>query len=547
MKKMKLLPLMLAVLLVAGLFASCADGTPSAPAPAPSQEAAPGTPEDAPASNLPERSSINVQVFDRGTDGGRTDPADSYYANWIIDKALEDLNLEVTFIKVSRWEETEQLNALMAAGNAPDISMTYSNELIANFRDLGGLVDLEPYIDTMLPDLKEFLGDDDAVPGKELIRRNKLLDTGEVHYIPARRMNLAMINTFIRKDWLDKLGLPLPATTDEFYETMKAFKEQDPGEVGANNVIPFIMTTDVRWRARNLLASFIDPNLTPKDRWVNTVVDREVLLPGYKEGVRFLNKMFNEGLIDPEFPLYKDDITNDNLIQSGVVGAFIHNWDQPFRESPGLYRGLAENVPGAEYVTVDCFINAAGRAYKSGYDPAGLNFFIPSYSKNVDGALRYMNWLSKFENRYFLQTGNEGVTHELVDGIPRIITTEGPEIMNSAMNIDYTFMINGLDTGDPAKNARALALSYAVDSAVIEQAYAHAMNDAEPMLVVPGLTLSAVGPVTQTLIDKELTIMSESITASPDRFDAVWDAGIQDWLASGAQAVIEERAEKYYE
>jgi putative aldouronate transport system substrate-binding protein len=73
------------------------------------------------------------------------------------------------------------------------------------------------------------------------------------------------------------------------------------------------------------------------------------------------------------------------------------------------------------------------------------------------------------------------------------------------------------------------------------------MKDAEPMLVVPGLTLTAAGPVTQTLIDKDKALLCEAITAPVAEFDAVYDAGIADWLASGAQAVIDERAAKYYE
>jgi putative aldouronate transport system substrate-binding protein len=553
MKTRKILAFALAAIIVAGLFAACGGAAPAEPAPAPAASAAPAAPAAPAPAPAPapepaaETTKIRVEIFDRGTDDGKTDPADNYYSKWIQDKALAELNLEVEFVKVSRWEETDQINVLMAAGTAPDISMTYSNELIAGFRDMGGLIDLEPYIDSMLPDLKAFLGPDTAVPGKDLIRRNKLLDSGAVFSIPSRRMNVAGENTFIRKDWLDKLGLPLPATTEEFHQALIAFKQQDPGGIGADNVIPFILTTDVRWRARNLLTSFLDPNMTPKDRWVNTVVDRELLLPGYKEGVRFLNQMFNEGLIDPEFPLYDDDVTNDNLIQSGVVGAYIHNWDQDFRESPGLYKGLAANVPGASYVVIDPFVNAAGKTFKSCYDPSGLNFFIPSYSENVDGALRYMNWLSKFENRYFLQIGNEGVTHKMVNGVPPVISATGPEIMNSAMNIDYTFMINGLDTGNPDLNTRATALSYAVDESIVQTAYDTSLKDAEPMLVVPGLTLTAAGPVTQTLIDKDKALLCEAITAPAANFDAVWDAGIADWLASGAQAVIDERAAKYYE
>ena len=488
----------------------------------------------------PEYAEITVEIFDRGTDGGKTDPANNFYTDWIKEKVKEELNIGVTFVPVSRWEETEQLNNLMAANTAPDVCLTYSGDLIANYRDLGGLADLAPYIDSHLPDLKAFLGPDPAVPGHDLIYRNMDTETGAVYSIPARRMNVAQIGTFIRKDWLDKLGLPLPTTTEEFYEALVAFKEQDPGGVGKDKVVPFTMTSDIRWRAATLIESFIDPNLSDKDRWINTVVDRYYLLPGYKEGVRFLNKMYNEGLIDNQFALYKDDTDSDNLIKMGVAGAFIHNWDQPYRETPGLLKDLQENVPEAEIVSIDPFQNANGVTEKSLYDVAGVNFFVPASSKNVEAALRYINWLSKFENRYFLQIGEEGVTHEMVDGIPKIIAAEGEKIMNSQQNIDYTIMINGLDVGDEEKNAKALAFSYPVEPDLIVKAYEDATRNGRSAIVIP-VILSAAGPYTQTLIDKGNELMAKSVTAAPEDFDKVWDR-YRRVAASGAQEIIDERA-----
>ncbi|MDD4113002.1 MAG: extracellular solute-binding protein, partial [Herbinix sp.] len=413
--KKKLLSILLVSMLLVSVLGGCAkDGDDTkdpgkdatkAPTQAPADDADKDKDKDPEpvVDEKPEYSEITVEIFDRGTDGGKTDPTNNFYTDWIKAKVLEELNIGVTFVAVSRWEETDQLNNLMAAGTAPDVCLTYSGDLIANYRDLGGLSDLAPYIDSHLPDLKAFLGPDLALEGRDMIMRNMNTDTGEVFSIPARRMNVAQAGTFIRKDWLDKLGLGLPTTTQEYYDALKAFKEQDPGGVGANNVVPFTMTSDVRYRAMNLIESFVDTSLTIEERWVNTVIDRSYLLPGYKEGVRFLNKMYNEGLVDNQFALYKDDTDSDNLIKSGVVGSFIHNWDQPYRDTPGLLRDLKENVPDAEIVSIDPFQDGDGKTVKRLYDSAGVNFFIPASTENVEGALRYINWLSKFENRYFLQ------------------------------------------------------------------------------------------------------------------------------------------------
>jgi putative aldouronate transport system substrate-binding protein len=397
-----------------------------------------------------------------------------------------------------------------------------------------------------MPDLDKFLGEDPMLPGRRFILRSRESQTGAVYSIPARRMNTARINTFIRKDWLDKLGLPLPTTTQEFYDAMKAFKEKDPGGVGRDRVIPMISSRGTRWNFGNLVDSFIDPTLSIKDEWVNTAADRSFLLPGYKEGVRLLNKMYNEGLIDRDFPLHASDDEPFARLKSGVVGAYQHNYDQVFRDSPGVLRDLQANVPGAELVVIDPFHHPSGKTVKYAYDAAGVFFFIPKSAKNPEAAMRYVNWLSRFENTYFLQLGPEGVGYDMVDGIPRVKPAPGLWIQNSPQNIDYTIPINGLELGDPNKNLQALANSYNCDPQLIYDAYDLSLKNARPLPVIP-VVLSAAGPYQQTLVDKGDILMASSITAAPGQFDRVWDAGIADWLSSGAQAIRDERAAKFIE
>ena len=47
---------------------------------------------------------------------------------------------------------------------------------------------------------------------------------------------------YVYRPWLDKLGLDIPETTEEFYQMLKAFKEQDPNGNGVADEIPFSAT-----------------------------------------------------------------------------------------------------------------------------------------------------------------------------------------------------------------------------------------------------------------------------------------------------------------
>jgi putative aldouronate transport system substrate-binding protein len=493
--------------------------------------------------------SITIEVFDRGTDGGKTNPVNNVWTDWIKKKVLQDENIIVTFVAVPRTEETQALNNMMAAGTAPDICYTYDADLITHFGELGGLVDLSPYVDTLLKDYDGFLGMDPGIPGERLIYRYRDLQTRKMYMIPGRYMYTASQNLFIRKDWLDKLGLPLPTTKEEFYNALAAFKEKDPGGVGKDRVIPFTLTTDVRWTAGIIVDPFIDPYLSTKERWINTVIDRYILLPGYKEGFRFLNKMYNDGLIDRDFPLYKDDTQANNLIKSGVVGSFAHNWDHIYRENTKILEDLQKNIPGADLAPIDAIQSIDGITHKRGSPPTSLLWFIPASAKNPEAAIRYVNWLSRFENYNFLQIGQEGINHEIVNGVPKIKQASGSFsqwIQNSAGNGDYAFNLNGYDMGDPELNAKTLANSYSWPQEMITHAYRISSTNAVPGPFVPVKLLAATA-VQQTLTDKAVVLYVNSVIAKPGNFDKVWDNEVKEWLTSGARSIIEERKEKYIE
>jgi putative aldouronate transport system substrate-binding protein len=416
--------------------------------------------------------------------------------------------------------------------------------------EMGGIFNLAPYLYTTLKDLDAFLGPDKAIPGKRMIERNIDMSTKAIYSIPAKRMNVAMRNIFIRKDWLDKLGLPIPTTPQQFYDALAAFKTYDPGGVGTNRVVPFIMTGDrVDWDAGNIMESFINPAISDKERWINSPINN-FMVDGYKEGVRFVNRMYNDGLIDPNFPLYRSGDDTAPVIKSGVVGAFSGDWDTPYREPNGTLSGLKANVPTAEIIPIDPMTSSDGLTHKAAYDAAGINFFIPASCKNPDAAMRYLNWMSKYENYHFIQTGPEGITHSIgSDGVVKIDASAAAAptwIMNSNQNIDYTMMMNGLFLETEEASILALAAGYSYPADVMFRSYNMALTNARPGLVVKTSSpLMVAAPLSQTLADKAKVIYTTLVTCPPAQFDTTWTSVMNDWLISGAQAIIDERRAKY--
>ena len=493
---------------------------------------------------------ITVEIYDRGNDGG-SDPENNMYTEYIKKGMLEEHNVEVTFKKVPRWTEVDDINNLLAAGEAPDICVTYSYPTVLTYAQMGGVIDLADYVDAYkadLPNLWNWLGEQNMLWDKDP-------KTGEVWALEGRRAEQQRIVTFVRQDWLDKLNMKAPTTTQEFEDMLIAFRDNADTLLGkdASKMVPFSTSYDVGWRTANIITSFMDPKITDKEYYINGFDDRMVTQASTKEAVRLLNKWYNEGLMWKDFALYgSGDTTEDDMIKAGYVGAFQHNWDYVFRNGEdAINSNLQRNVgPDAKFVPVDCFQNADGKYAKWLYSSAGdRKLFFPTTNTEPLASLLYLDFISKPETIKYLQAGDEGVTHEVLEsGAIQIIAAEGDAIQNSGKNIDYTITCNGTYFGDQKLADLSIAYGYAgQDPELVSAADKISKADGlEPKNVNVGVVESEAG-VGDTLSAKRDQVYDQAVVASEADFDAVWDAGIADYLSAGGQAIIDERTAKWDE
>lgn len=499
---------------------------------------------------FPETRSITVEVYDRGNDGG-SDPENNMYTEYIKKGMLEKYNVEVKFQAVPRWTEVEELNNLLAAGDAPDVCVTYSYPTVLTYAQMGGVQDLSSYVEQykdLLPNLFGWLGDSNMYWDKDP-------KTGTLWALEGRRAEQQRIVTYVRKDWLDKLGLKEPTTTEEFEAMLVAFEENADTLLGkdAKQMIPFELTYDVGWTAANIITSFQDANITDKEYYINGFDDRALTQSGTKEAVRLLNKWYNMGLLWDEFALYKSgDSTGDDLIKAGYVGSIMVNWDQPFRNGDDSFIANLKRLSGEDacYVPVDCFQNNAGKYAKYLYSPAGdRKIFLPSTNDEQLASLLYLDFISSPETIRFLQMGEEGVTHEVLEsGAIKIIDATGDAIQNSGKNIDYTITCNGVNFGDAELATLSINYGYSgIDPELVGKANDSAMRDGiEPKNVNVGVIEAEAG-IGDSLSEKRNQIYDMAVVAKEDEFDALWDQMMQEYLDMGGQAIIDERTAKWNE
>ena len=490
---------------------------------------------------------ITVEVYDRGIDGG-SDVTNNMYTEYIKKGMLEDHNVEVEFVAVPRWTEVEQINNLLAAGTAPDLCVTYDLPTIKTYSAMGGVCDMSELVETYkddLPNLWNWLTETNIYWDKDPA-------TGELYDIETKLANQNRTNCFVRRDWLDKLGLEAPTTKEEFYNMLCAFRDNAETLLGddADKMIPFSVSYDVGWRASTLIESFLDPEMSDKEFYVNGFDDRKLTENGVRDAIELLNTWYNEGLMWKDFALYTaGDTTEDDMMKAGYVGAFIHNWDYPYRNGADSIQANLQRLVGedAAYVAIDPFEDKNGTHTKWIAGPIDRKVFFPITNEEPLACLLYLDWLSVPEHLEYLQIGDEGVTHEkLESGAVKIIAATGDAIQNSGFNIDYTLTCNGLHLVDDEQTALSIAYSYAeVDPELVEIANAVAKVDTREGKNANCGTIEAENGMTETLNSKRDILLDTSVSAAADAFADTFDNAMADYLGSGGQAIMDERAQKW--
>jgi putative aldouronate transport system substrate-binding protein len=567
MKHSKFLPLALASVMMFGALSACGGGSDQPDTPggtqAPIVTPAPPTSTPEPTrldelgldSNLRFKTTrnITVEIYDRSNDGG-TPPDDNVFTDFIKQGILAKHNINVTFVRVPRWTEGQDIANLMAAGTAPDVCVTYSYPTIQTYAGMGGVIDLYPILSSegdgnLFPNIYDLLGTIN-------IFWNLYPSTNKLWAIEAYLVDNYPTTVFVREDWLKTLGIAEPTTLQQFEDMLVAFRDNAERLLGpdASQMIPLGQSHDVRWGMRPVLDGFMPDNLTDKDRYVYGALESLPAHPAAKQTIQVYNKWYNMGLMWNDFSLYNDATLGSVLsdkVKAGYVGAFVGSYDEAYRNGDDSYQNnIKRSVgPEASFTTINSFPNNAGKYGRLTSAPVDRKVFFPYTNKEPIASMLYVDFISSFEVRKYLQIGEEGINHTVEpNGAIRAIGRPAgdPYIMNSSTNIDYTITINGLDLGDPDLYAFSKALGYpGTDPSLIQKSLAIGTYDRRiGKAVNVGVITSEEGMVDE-LNTKRNNMYITAITASPANFESVWSAGMADLLQSGLQAIMDERSLKW--
>jgi len=468
---------------------------------------------------------IQVEVFDRSNAPEGSTCVDNKWVDY-INQEMNKVGINVEMVAVPRAEETTKIQVMMASGTAPDIIFTYDRSLAEDYYAKGGTVKLNDYID----------GEGQAKNFKNYVTES-IIDVcrnadGDLWGLTAKRTSTVKNNLFVRKDWMEKAGLEVPTTVDELYEVLKVFKENNPD--GRNDVIaltPYsIGRANVSILAQAFMESVADEVQYNVASFCPVYTD-----DGYVEYLRFLNKLYNEGLMDPEY--YANTNMEENLV-NGRIGFFESGYEDNIRY--GRLESLQELQADADVVAVPALENVNdGKQYGIADPVNGMYIIIPKTCENVEAAVTYLDWMASESGGFVLYNGFEGEHYELIDGVPTVIDQSYNDTDKDWLRMDL-FLI-----GMPGyfQSVEELIASEEMTFPGYEQHVRDNYSVAQTGIIrsVP----SYVSP-SQSVYYSDIDVVMEEnqvkcITCAPEDFDAqieIYRAALKE---AGMDAVVEER------
>lgn len=334
--------------------------------------------------------SINVD-----TEG--TTVNDNDYINYI----RKTTGVDIQFINDGTANYRQKMNTMLASNEPFDALMlmgSYQRIDLTRWASEGLLLPLDEYLPKYAPLLLSSLKE----AAWEICKYED-----KIYAVPFQRYDSTPYMTFLRKDWLDNLGIN-PAsdlkTIDGWYTMLKRFVTDDPDKNGLDDTFG-IISSDSGYHYTNW--SLLDSFGAARAQYVNGELLPNYLLPEYKEWLKFQNRLYKEKILDPEF------IENGSgkmweKLATKKYGMFYYFWGMQEYLSKGLLRDELAAVPPPR--------RADGSEAQYIYSSPNRHMMaLTADCGNVEAVLKFFNWSCTEEGAVFLFAGLEGKDYDIVN------------------------------------------------------------------------------------------------------------------------------------
>lgn len=451
-------------------------------------------------------------------------------------KAAEEytgINVEFNWVANDSYNDVLGIT-LMDKANMPMV-ITYGSDLGANI--------VQAAKDGAFWDLNEFVWDAEKYPNlarmSKDVAKSMTVDgqlVGIYRSRPIGRNGLGY-----REDWAIKLGLEEPKTVEDIYNMMYQFTHGDPDGNGKDDTYGLALSKytgplDIiqAWFGTGNQWKEVDGKLMP----IHTT-------PEYKEALKWMRKMYEDGLIYKDWATRETNTWSDS-VKNGECGMFLDVLDNSRRIWDYF---VTENIPSVTGEGTASMKLIGGIASKEGGQPSTLAtsghagaFLITKAGaktvEDVENVLTYLDKMNDEEMRILADYGIEGRDHKIseegyiIDLLSDKEVSEKPQI---GLNQSVPYIPHMIDMKTVEKSERLVeeeAIKLANESIAV-------FNPASGYLVSSSVN-AEVGTDLKDILDRART---QYVCLQLD--EAGLDQQFKIWEQRGGLDLIEEINELY--
>ena len=274
---------------------------------------------------------------------------DNAYTRY-LKKTLNIQNKNVFMESEERYDEA--LNILVKDRNLPDIFLVSDRETLEELVENDLIEDLtEVYKSCASDKIQEMY----ESYGKELLASGTF--DGKLFALPETAIDDGSQLLWLRRDWMEQLGVKEPKTLDEALSVIRAFQENRMGAEEGEDPVGLVCdpglvgTVSTSYSVDSVFEMF---GAYPQ-QWIKNA-DGEIvygsLTEETKEALGYLRELYKQGILDPDFALRAQNNIRD-LVVNGKCGAFFGLWWTPNNPLMDEYRKNKETDWEPYYLTAD--------------------------------------------------------------------------------------------------------------------------------------------------------------------------------------------------
>lgn len=251
--------------------------------------------------------------------------------NRFVKEIEEKSNIKLQIISTPLSDALQKRNLMLASGDYPDLILTdwptvfTKSDIMQYGVKEGVLLPITDYIDKYGNNMKRIFEYNPSY------RDRCVAPDGEIYGF-ARFSECyhcsAYPKIYLRQDWMDKLGLKMPETTEELREVLRAFVNDDPNGNGKKDEIGMLGATTWNTMVEYALMGMSFQTVKP-DFWLSLGADGKSVefspsTDAYREGLRYIKSLYDEGLIDgASFTQKEDQLAQTVRTEPHVVGMYV--------------------------------------------------------------------------------------------------------------------------------------------------------------------------------------------------------------------------------